>query len=119
ILGFRADIRKWQALVFIVFRAGWSIPFVALGTIEILIEIEKSQQLVLSFEPGVLAIQSNKITGGAVSLFLDEANVVLLLELEQHWLHPMLFCFWNSSISSSAFSNSFSVWMSCSVMPVV
>src|ERR1017187_7605154 len=82
ILGFRADIRKWQALVFIVFRAGWSIPFVALGTIEILIEIEKSQQLVLSFEPGVLAIQSNKITGGAVSLFLDEANVVLLLELE-------------------------------------
>ena len=50
--------------------------------IKILVEIEQVQEIVLGLERGVLLIQLNEIGGGAVSFFLNEPDVVLLLELE-------------------------------------
>ena len=50
--------------------------------VEVLIEIEQVEQGVLGFQLGVLLIQFDQVSGGAVSLFLNEADVVLLLELE-------------------------------------
>ena len=83
IISFGADIGKGHTFVFIRLRSrrGVRVRF-ALGAIEILIEIEQIEQIVFGFERGVLLIQPNEISGGAVPLFLNEADVVLLLELE-------------------------------------
>ena len=53
-----------------------------LAAVEILVEVELLEQLVLGLQRGVLLIELNEIRGGAVSFFLDEADVVLLLEIE-------------------------------------
>ena len=53
-----------------------------LSTVEVLIEIEQVEQVILSFELRILLIQFDQISGGAGAVFLNEANVVLFLELE-------------------------------------
>ena len=53
-----------------------------LGAVEVLIEIEEVEQVELSFELRVLLIQFDEISGGAGAVFLNKADVVLLLELK-------------------------------------
>ncbi len=48
--------------------------------VQVLIEIEQVKQVVLSFKLSVLLVQFDQVSGGAVPLFLNEADVVLFLE---------------------------------------
>ena len=53
-----------------------------LRAIQILIEIEQTKEIVFGLERGVLLVQADEIGGRAVPLFLDEADVILLLKFE-------------------------------------
>ena len=73
-----------------------------MGAVEVLVEIEQVEQVVLSFKLSVLLIQFDQILGGTVPLFLNEANVVLLLELE-HFIFavPQIFFDLNELLGNS------------------
>ena len=73
-----------------------------MGAVEVLVEIEQVEQVVLSFELSVLLIQFDQILGGTVPLFLNEADVVLLLELE-HFIFavPQIFFDLNELLGNS------------------
>src|ERR1700731_763510 len=80
VIAFRSNVRKRQTLIVrtLTTRRVGSV----LRAVEVLVEIEQVEQVVLSFLLSVLLIQFDQILGGAVTLFLNEADVVLLLELE-------------------------------------
>ena len=86
IISLGSDIREGhpRALLLRVIRRGGraGVRSAGRGAIKILIEIELFEQIVLGLEGGVLLIQPNEISGGAIPFFLDETDVVLLLEFE-------------------------------------
>ncbi len=81
VIGFRPDIGPRHSLLLGAFCSAGSVRLV-LGAIEILIEIKQIQEVVLRLERRVFPIQLYEVSRRAISLFLNEADVVLFLEFE-------------------------------------
>ena len=82
VVSLRSHIGESEALVVRRLRGRCARFVFALSAIEILIEIEQAEQIVFSFQLRVLLVQLDEVLRGTVSLFGDEADIVLLLKFE-------------------------------------
>ena len=86
VISFGTDVRKGHSRRLLISRLRPCCRAVriilALGAIEVLIQIEQTEKIVFRFQLRVLLVQPHKVSGRAIPLFLNETNVVLLLKIE-------------------------------------